>query len=68
MVTDGGASCPWVAAEQNLPGVEGLVRRMGRRPKVPGRGWIAGNLDGLAARVDTLDALDRDDLWCRFAP
>ena len=31
--------------------VEGLARRMGRRLKVPGRGWCAGNLDGMAALI-----------------
>ena len=43
--------------------VEGLARRMGRRLKVPGRGWCAGNLDGMAALVASLDTPEWDGLW-----
>jgi hypothetical protein len=47
--------------------VEGLARRMGRRLKVPGRGWCAGNLDGMAALVATIDTPEWDGLWSRPA-
>lgn len=47
--------------------VEGLARRMGRRLKVSGRGWCAGNLDGMAALVATADSPEWDDLWSRPA-
>jgi hypothetical protein len=47
--------------------VEGLARRMGRRLKVPGRGWCAGNLDGMAALVATVDTPEWDSLWTRPA-
>jgi hypothetical protein len=43
--------------------VEGLARRMGRRLKVPGRGWCAGNVDGMAALVATVDTAEWDGLW-----
>jgi hypothetical protein len=45
--------------------VEGLARRMGRRLKVPGRGWCAGNLDGMAGLVATVDTPEWDGLWSR---
>lgn len=35
--------------------VEGLARRLGRRLKVPGRGWSVGNVDGMAALVTAID-------------
>lgn len=47
--------------------VEGLARRMGRRLKVPGRGWCAGHLDGMAALIATVDTLEWDGLWSRPA-
>ena len=47
--------------------VEGLARRMGRRLKVPGRGWCAENLDGMAALVATVDTPEWDGLWSRHA-
>jgi hypothetical protein len=47
--------------------VEGLARRMGRRLKVPGRGWCAGHLDGMAALVATVDTPEWDGLWSRPA-
>jgi hypothetical protein len=47
--------------------VEGLARRMGRRLKVPGRGWCAGNVDGMAALIATVDTPEWDSLWTRPA-
>ena len=47
--------------------VEGLARRMGRRLKVPGRGRCAGNLDGMAALVASVDTPEWDSLWARPA-
>jgi hypothetical protein len=47
--------------------VEGLARRMGRRLKVPGRGWCAENIDGMAALVATVDTPEWDGLWTRPA-
>jgi hypothetical protein len=47
--------------------VEGLARRLGRRLKVPGRGWCAGNVDGMAALVATVDTPEWDTLWARPA-
>jgi hypothetical protein len=47
--------------------VEGLARRMGRRLKVPGRGWCAGNIDGMAALVACVDTPEWDGLWARPA-
>lgn len=47
--------------------VEGLARRMGLRLKVPGRGWVAGNLDAMAALIATVDTPEWDDLWARPA-
>lgn len=37
-------------------GVESLTRRMGRRPKVPGRGWCVDRLKGMASLIATVDA------------
>ena len=48
-------------------GVEGLARRMGRRLKVPGRGWCVANLEGMAALIATVDTTEWDDLWRRPA-
>jgi hypothetical protein len=47
--------------------VEGLARRMGRRLKVPGRGWCAGNVDGMAALVASVDTPEWESLWARPA-
>jgi hypothetical protein len=47
--------------------VEGLARRMGLRLKVPGRGWCAGHLDGMAALIATVDTPEWDGLWVRPA-
>lgn len=43
--------------------VEGLARRMGRRLKVPGRGWLVGNIDGMATLLAAVDAPEWDSLW-----
>lgn len=48
-------------------GVESLARRMGRRLKVPGRGWCADHLEGMAALVATVDTPEWDGLWSRPA-
>lgn len=48
-------------------GVESLARRMGRRLKVPGRGWCVENLEGMAALITTADTPEWDDLWSRPA-
>ena len=40
---------------------------MGRRLKVPGRGWCAANLDGMAALIATIATPEWDDLWTRPA-
>ena len=47
--------------------VEGLARRLGRRLKIPGRGWEAGNLDGMATLILTADSAGWADLWSRPA-
>ena len=47
--------------------VEGLARRLGRRLKVPGRGWRIGNIDGMAALIVTVDTPEWDGLWSRPA-
>ena len=47
--------------------VEGLARRMGRRLKMPGRGWLAGSLDGMAALVASVDTPEWESLWARPA-
>lgn len=44
-------------------GVEGLARRMGRRLKVPGRGWCAENLEGMATLIATAETPEWDSLW-----
>ena len=48
-------------------GVESLARQMGRRLKVPGRGWSLENLDGMATLVASVDSLEWDNLWSRPA-
>ncbi len=47
--------------------VEGLARRMGRRLKVPGRGWCVGNLDAMAALIASVDTPEWAGLWDRPA-
>jgi hypothetical protein len=47
--------------------VEGLARRMGRRLKIPGRGWCAGHVDGMAALIATIDTAEWEALWSRPA-
>jgi hypothetical protein len=47
--------------------VEGLARRMGRRLKVPGRGWRIGNIDGMASLIATVDTPEWSGLWARPA-
>ena len=47
--------------------VEGVARRLGRRLKVPGRGWCAGNIDGMATLILTVDTPEWDGLWSRPA-
>ncbi len=46
---------------------EGPARRMGRRLKVPGRGWVAENVDGMGAVVATVDNPEWQKLWDRPA-
>lgn len=48
-------------------GVESLARRMGRRLKIPGRGWRVDNLEGMAALIATADTQEWDGLWSRTA-
>jgi hypothetical protein len=48
-------------------GVESLARQMGRRLKVPGRGWCAANLEGMAALIATVDTPEWDALWSQPA-
>lgn len=48
-------------------GVEGLARRMGRRLKVPGRGWCVDHLEGMASLIATTDTSEWDNLWSRPA-
>jgi len=40
---------------------------MGRRLKVPGRGWIVENLEGMAALVAAVDTPEWEGLWTRPA-
>ena len=47
--------------------VEGLARRLGRRLKVPGRGWCVGHVDGMAALVAAIDTPEWEGLWARPA-
>jgi hypothetical protein len=48
-------------------GAEGLARRMGRRLKVPGRGWCVGNVDGMSSLIAAADTTEWDGLWSRTA-
>ena len=48
-------------------GVESLARRMGRRLKVPGRGWSADHLDGMAALIAAAETPEWTGLWARPA-
>jgi hypothetical protein len=43
--------------------VEGLARRMGRRLKVPGRGWGVEHLEGMATLIATAGTTEWADLW-----
>lgn len=43
--------------------VEGLAKRVGRRLKVAGRGWDAGNIDPMATLTITAHSCEWDDLW-----
>lgn len=43
--------------------VEGLARRMGRRLKVPGRGWSLGHIDGMAALIAAVDTPEWAGFW-----
>ena len=47
--------------------VEGLARRLGRRLKTPGRGWCAGNIDGMATPIVTVGTSEWAGLWARPA-
>lgn len=47
--------------------IEGLARAMGRRLKVPGRGWLVDRLEGMAALVAAADTPEWDDLWSQPA-
>jgi len=47
--------------------VDGLARRMGRRPKVAGRGWRVENIDGMAALIATVDTPEWAGLRARPA-
>jgi len=47
--------------------VEGLARRLGRRLKVPGRGWCVGNIDGMATLIVTVGTPEWAGLWERPA-
>ena len=48
-------------------GVESLARRMGRRLKVPGRGWRVDHLEGMAALIATAETREWDTLWSQPA-
>jgi Uncharacterised protein family (UPF0236) len=47
--------------------VEGLARRMGRRLKVPGRGWSVESLEGITALIAAVDTPEWEGLWARPA-
>ena len=47
--------------------IEGLAKRMGRRLKVPGRGWCVEHLDGMAALIASVDTPEWASLWARPA-
>jgi len=47
--------------------VEGLTRRMGRRLKVPGRGWAVAHIDAMAALIATVDTPEWAGLLARPA-
>jgi hypothetical protein len=44
-------------------GVESLAKRMGRRLKVPGRGWCVDHLEGMSALIATADTPEWESLW-----
>lgn len=43
--------------------VEGLAKQLGRRLKVAGRGWEAGNIDPMATLTITAHSREWDELW-----
>ena len=45
----------------------GAVEGLGRRLKVPGRGWCVGSVDGMAALVTAIDTPEWEGLWARPA-
>jgi hypothetical protein len=47
--------------------IEGVARRMGRRLKVPGRGWRIEHIDGMASLIATVDTPEWSGLWARPA-
>lgn len=47
--------------------VEGLARRLGRRLKVPGRGWCVEHLEGMATLITTVGTSEWPGLWSRPA-
>jgi hypothetical protein len=47
--------------------VEGLARRMGRRLKIPGRGWRVEHLEGMATLIATTGTTEWAELWSRPA-
>lgn len=47
--------------------VEGLYRRLGRRLKVPGRGWDPGHIERMATLVIAAGSSERDGLRSRPA-
>jgi hypothetical protein len=48
-------------------GIESLARRMGRRLKVPGRGWLADHLDGMTALIAAVETPEWEGLWTTIA-
>jgi hypothetical protein len=47
--------------------IEGLARRMGRRLKVPGRGWRGDRVEGMAALVAAVDTPEWEGLMLKAA-
>jgi hypothetical protein len=47
--------------------VEGLARRLGRRLKVPGRGWCVDHVEGMAALITTVGTSEWPGLWSSTA-
>ncbi len=48
-------------------GVEDLAKRMGRRPKVAGRGWCIEHLDRMATLIASVETTEWAGLWPRLA-